>query len=261
MKELREVLLRTIYEAGNVLMHYYGNLEHVETKSGEIDLITEADHRSEEIIIEGIRKAFPDHHILAEESGLSVHHVSEFRWVIDPLDGTTNYAHTFPAFCISIGVEHAGRIILGAVYNPYYRELFFAERGGGAFLNEKPIHVSQTRDLSQSLVVTGFAYDRRERADYYLRFFRAFMMRCHGVRRIGSAALDMCFVACGRVEGYWEENLKPWDTAAGWLIVEEAGGRVSDYSGGKFAIEKKQLLATNGIIHDEMREVIALCLK
>jgi len=261
LKELREVLLRTINEAGDVLMHYYGNLERVETKSGEIDLITEADCRSEETIIAGIRRTFPEHQILAEESGARAPRSSEFRWVIDPLDGTTNYAHTFPAFCISIGVERADSIVLGAVYNPYHRELFFAERGGGAFLNEKPIHVSQTGDLSQSLVVTGFAYDRRERADYYLRFFRAFMMRCHGVRRMGSAALDMCFVACGRLEGYWEENLKPWDTAAGWLIVEEAGGRVSDYSGEKFAIEKKQILATNGLIHNEMREVLASCLK
>lgn len=257
MNNLRNVLLDITRRAGDVLMSYYGKLEHIRTKSGEIDLVTEADHHSEETIIGMIRQSFPDHQILAEESGLNAPRSSEMRWVIDPLDGTTNFAHSFPAFCVSIGLEQAGRMILGAVYNPYYKELFSAGRGEGAFLNDQPIHVSQVSELNKSLLTTGFAYDRRERADYYLKFFKAFMMRCHGVRRVGAAALDMCAVACGRIEGYWEENLKPWDTAAGWLIVEEAGGRVSDLTGGNFAIERKELLATNGFIHEEMTTIMS----
>ena len=257
MNNLRKVLLDTIRYAGDVLMSYYGRLEHIQTKTGEIDLVTEADHHSEKTIIGAIRQNFPEHRILAEESGMNASGSSEVRWVIDPLDGTTNFAHSFPAFCVSIGVEQAGRMILGAVYNPYYKELFSAGRGEGAFLNERQIRVSQIKELNTSLLTTGFAYDRRERADYYLNFFKTFMMRCHGVRRVGAAALDMCSVACGRIEGYWEENLKPWDTAAGWLIVEEAGGRVSDFTGGRFSIDKKQLLATNNFIHKEMTQIMS----
>ena len=255
--QIEKVLLRVTHSAGEILMNYYGRLENIDTKTKDIDLVTVADHKSEEFIIGELQKAFPTHDIISEETGGRANPSSEFRWVIDPLDGTTNFAHSYPAFCVSIGIQKNGQSFMGAVYNPYYDEFFFAERDKGAFLNQKPITVSKTREISKSLLLTGFAYDRRERADHYLRLFRALMMRCHGVRRAGAAALDICSVACGRAEGYWEENLKPWDTAAGWLILEEAGGQVSDFKGKSFAIEKKQILATNGKIHEQMIAVLS----
>jgi myo-inositol-1(or 4)-monophosphatase len=255
LNTMKKTLLRITRGAGAILMKYYGNLDNYDTKSREIDIVTVADKESEDYIIKEIIKKYPDHNILAEESGSGKKQESIFRWVIDPVDGTTNFAHTFPAFCVSIGIQEGDKTVLAAVYNPYYNEMFFAEKGKGAFLNDHSIHVSRTKNLNKSIVITGFAYDRREKADYYLNYYKAFMMRCHGIRRTGSAALDMCSVACGRAEAYYEENLKPWDTCAGWLIVEEAGGMVSDYSNRDFKIEKKQLLATNGLVHESMVEV------
>jgi len=259
METIRKYLFDLSYRAGETLMKYYGKLEEIDTKSGEIDLVTVADRKSEEIIIKGIRKAFPDHNILAEESGESSERSSDFFWVIDPLDGTTNFAHSYPIFSTSIAVQKKDKILMGIVYNPYYKELFYGERGRGAFLNNRPIHVSDTVELKRSMLLTGFAYDRRARARLYLERFKAFMDVCHGVRRAGSAALDICSVACGRAEGYWEENLKPWDTAAGCVILEEAGGKVSDFSGAPFSIRKTQFLATNGLIHQEMLGVLKKC--
>lgn len=257
MPSLKNALIDIIKNSGDILLRHYGKLDHIETKSGSIDLVTAADREAEEYIIGQIRSHFPEHGILAEESGGDSADSSEFRWVIDPLDGTTNFAHSCPLFCTSIGVQKGRETITAAVYNPYYRELFFAEKKAGAFLNQKKISVSGVDSLGKSLVTTGFAYDRRERADHYMEIFKDFMMRCHGVRRMGAAALDLCSVACGRCEGYWEENLKPWDTAAGFLILEEAGGRVTDFSGAPFRIEKKGILATNGFIHSDMMDVLS----
>mgnify|MGYP006277860373 CR=1 FL=1 len=237
-------------------MGHYGRLSSFDTKSGEIDLVTAADREAENAVISAIRTTYPDQNILAEESGGDGSESSGMRWVIDPLDGTTNFAHSFPVFCTSIGLQKDAVTLMGVVYNPFYDEMFFAEQGKGAFLNNRKISVSRNDTLSKSLVTTGFAYDRRERADELLVHYKNFMMRCHGVRRVGAAALDLCSVACGRVDGYWEANLKPWDTAAGWLIVEEAGGKVTDYSGNVFNIEKKEVLASNGLIHKQMSEVI-----
>jgi len=252
VEQLRRFLFETTQRAGTILKNRLGRVEQISTKTGEIDLVTIADRESEELIKSAIREEYPDHSILAEESGGEYPNDSEYLWVIDPLDGTTNFAHSFPVFSVSIALQREGKTILGAVYNPLYEEFFFAERSGGSFFNDRPIRVSKVKTLDQSLLVTGFSYDRRERADHYLGIFKAFMMRCHGVRRLGSAALDFCSVACGRLEGYWEENLKPWDTAAGWLILEEAGGCVTDFSGGPYSIDKKQVLATNGHIHEEV---------
>ncbi len=257
MKTIKELLLEAAHSAGAILMKHYGNLQRIDTKARETDLVTIADRESEAFIINQIHAAFPHHNVLAEESGISAPQTSEFRWVIDPLDGTTNFAHTYPVFCVSIGVEQAGEMVLGAVYNPYYEEFFFAEKEKGAFLNDRPIHVSKTPSLAKSLILTGFYYDRRERAEHYLKPFRAFMERCHGIRRSGAAALDLCAIASGRADGFWEESLSPWDTAAGWLIIEEAGGRVTDFSGAPFAIEKKQIIATNALVHKQMLDVFA----
>jgi len=256
MEKMRDTIRTAALKAGEILMRHYGRIESIETKSADIDLVTIADRESEEAVISIIREAFPDHAILAEESGGGGGNAG-YQWVIDPLDGTTNYAHSFPAFCVSIGVMKENRPVLASVFNPYYNEYFHAERGKGAFLNDRRIHASAVSDLSRALLVTGFAYDRRDKADHLMRRYRDFMMCCHDVRRVGAAALDLCSVACGRLDGYWEENLKPWDTAAGWLILEEAGGRVTDFSGGEFRIEKKQLLATNSLIHDEMIKILS----
>lgn len=257
LDNLRKVLNQAVFEAGDILLKYFGEIERID-KKGEVDLLTVADKESENKIIEIIKAEFPSHQILAEESGQSVKSVNErYRWIIDPLDGTTNYAHKFPVFAVSIGVEFKGEIVLGGVYNPCSKEYFVAEKESGATLNGNPIKVSQTSSLDRSLIVTGFPYDRRSHADYYLRYYKEFMMRTHGVRRVGAAALDLCFVAAGRMDGFWEEKLHPWDTAAGYLIVIEAGGRVTDFWGQPYSPFKKQILATNGRIHNEMLEVFA----
>jgi myo-inositol-1(or 4)-monophosphatase len=240
--------------AGAILKQRWNEERHVECKSTAIDLVTEVDRACEQAILEVLTSAFPGHAVLAEESGAHGDH--EFLWLVDPLDGTTNFAHQYPHVSISVALARGGQTILGVVYDPVREELFNARRGGGARLNDAPLRVSATADLDSSLLASGFPYDRREHADYYLSFFKGFMMRTQGVRRAGSAALDLCWVAAGRVDGFWEWKLKPWDTAAGALIVEEAGGRTSDFTGGRFDVFGDQVLASNGKIHEQMIEVL-----
>jgi myo-inositol-1(or 4)-monophosphatase len=227
----------------------------IERKSSGIDLVTDVDRASERAILEVIGRAFPSHAVVAEESG--AHGDSAERWLVDPVDGTTNFAHGYPQVAISIAHQRDGRTDLGLVLDPLRGETFCARRGGGATLDGRPIRVSAAARLEDALLATGFPYDRRRHADFYLEFFKAFMMRSHGIRRAGSAALDLCFVAAGRVDGFWEWNLEAWDVAAGALIVEEAGGRVGDFRGGAFDPFARQVLATNGALHESMREVIA----
>jgi len=244
---------------GRVLRRHFRRLARIDIKGrNTANLITVADRESEAAIMKTIRRHFADHGILAEESGenLSPEGRSPTRWIIDPLDGTTNYSHGLAFYSISIAVEHEGRVVLGTVSNPQTGEFFLAWRGGGATLNGRPIHVSSVSSLETSLVATGFPYDSRERATRYLAFWRAIMMRAHGLRRLGSATLDMCYVAAGIFDAYYEESLNPWDWAAGALIVEEAGGQVSDYEGRPFQLDFKQCLATNGQIHDEMLDIL-----
>ncbi len=229
----------------------------VTRKSNAIDLVTEADHESVRAVMGALARAFPDHAILAEESCASAQR-SEHRWIVDPLDGTTNFAHGFPQFCVSIAYERRGRVELAVVFDALKRELFFAGRGRGARLNGRPIRTSAAPALDRALLATGFPYDRRERRNFYLAFWEAFMMRTQGVRRTGSAALDLCYVACGRVDAFWEFGLRPWDVAAGALIVSEAGGRVSNMDGSRLDIDGRNILASNGPrLHRAMRETIA----
>lgn len=245
-------------ESGPILMKHYGALERIERKgTSTIDLVTVADRESEAAIKRVLGDLYPNHQILAEESGADYDGKEvDYRWIIDPLDGTTNFSHSFPMFSISIAVEHKGEIVAAGVENPFYKERFLAEKGAGAFLNGTSIHVSKVGALEQSLMVTGFPYDRQKRVDHYLGIMGDFLQRVHGVLRLGSAALDLCSVACGRLEGFWEEKLSPWDTAAGFLLVEEAGGRVTNFKGGRFSPYGPELLATNGAIHEESLEVL-----
>ncbi len=245
-------------EAGALLMQHFNKNVKIEYK-GEADLVTVADRSSEALIRERIRQQWPSHDILGEEQGLN-DTGSEYRWYVDPLDGTTNFAHGFPMFCVSLGLEHKGRRIAGVVYDPTRDEIFAAEQGSGAYLNQKPMHVSAIAKLAQSLVATGFpSHKRHKNPNIY--FYHQITLRSHGVRRAGSAALDLCYVASGRLEAFWEFNLNPWDTAAGVLIAEEAGGRVTNYAGEPFNIDSRQTLASNGLIHEELihqfREIFA----
>jgi len=224
---------------------------------GEVDLVTEFDMGAQDILARRLTEVFPDHGILAEES-LSRTGRSGFRWILDPLDGTTNYAHTFPVFSVSAALESEGRVVLGLVYDPMRDELFSAREGEGAFLNGRRIRVSDVGDLGQSLLATGFPYDIRTSPVNNLDHWQRFLVRAQAVRRCGSAAMDLCYVACGRFDGFWELKLKPWDVAAGALIVSEAGGRVTDFRGGEHRLDVPETLATNGRIHRAMVEVLGL---
>ncbi|HEU4479094.1 MAG TPA: inositol monophosphatase family protein [Pyrinomonadaceae bacterium] len=245
-------------DAGGILVDRLGRSLQVSNK-GDIDLVTEADLASEQLIIERIRSHYPRHSILAEESGASEkssgNPESEWKWIIDPLDGTTNYAHGYPCFCVSIGLERAGKLELGVVYDPLRNEMFAAERGQGATLNERPVRVSAVAELNQAMLCTGFPYNVRERPDF-ARDFSNFTMKAQAVRRDGSAALDLAYVACGRFDGFWEDGLNPWDLAAGVLLIEEAGGKVSDFQGAPLDIYSPRVLATNGLVHQSMMAVI-----
>jgi myo-inositol-1(or 4)-monophosphatase len=243
-------------EAGRLLRSGMDEGREISYK-GAVDLVTNFDHRAQELIFDRLSAAFPGHGFLAEE-GLSRGEKAEFRWVFDPLDGTTNFAHRFPVFTVSIALEYGGRVILGVVYDPMREELFQAVEGEGARLNGRGIKVSDVADLDRSLLATGFPYDVRESPVNNIAHFRHFLTRAQAVRRCGSAAMDLCYVACGRFDGFWELKLKPWDHAAGSLIVREAGGRVSDFDGGEFEIFSLESLASNGLIHDEMIRVLEL---
>jgi myo-inositol-1(or 4)-monophosphatase len=245
-------------EAGARLREFYA--EGVETEyKGDVDLVTVADRTSEKLIRARLSEVFPAHGIFGEE-GTRDRLDAEFRWYIDPLDGTTNFAHGFPQFCVSMGLEQRtpglapdqdGQLVAGVIYDPLRDELFAAERGKGAWLNGKPMHVSRTPVLAESLVATGFP-SRKRHASPNIHFYQEFTLRSHGVRRAGSAALDLAYVAAGRMEAFWEFNLNPWDTAAGILLVEEAGGRVTDFTGHHFRIASEEILASNARIHDEL---------
>lgn len=248
--------IRVAQEAGRLLRDRVGTKIDVAHK-GAINIVTDVDLASERLIREAIATQYPRHQVLAEEGGLA-ESSSEYRWVIDPLDGTTNYAHGYPVFCVSIALEYQGETILGVVYDPMRDELFTAERGGGAVLNNRPVRVSTTASLMESLLSTGFPYDIRTSMLTNLDHWANFAMNAQALRRDGAAALDLCYVACGRYDGFWELNLSPWDMAAGGLIVTEAGGRVSDFDGGEFSSYKPEIIASNGLIHDRMVEVIAM---
>jgi myo-inositol-1(or 4)-monophosphatase len=240
--------------AGTIVRERWCRQGSVESKSTPIDLVTEVDRTCETAILEILASRFPSHSFLAEESGGQGD--GELCWLIDPLDGTTNFAHGYPQVSISIALTRGGQALLGVVYDPLREELFVAKRGGGAFVNDRPLRVSTSDGLAASLLASGFPYDRREHADFYLSFFKAFMLRTQGIRRAGSAALDLCWVAAGRVDAFWEWRLKPWDTAAGALMVEEAGGRVTDFRGASFDPFQDQTLASNGRVHEEMLQVL-----
>ena len=250
-------------EAGSLLRSYYRRGVATEYK-GDVDLVTEADRASEKLIVKRLQKLFPDHGIFGEE-GTRTHLENEYRWYIDPLDGTTNFAHGFPAFCISMGLERRpsslaadadGEIVAGVIYDPLRDELFTAEKGKGAFLNGAPIHVSKTPTLGEALLATGFP-SRKRHDNPNIHFYHEFTLRSHGVRRAGSAALDLAYTACGRVDGYWEFNLNPWDTSAGALMVMEAGGTITSFDGVPFRLDSREVLATNGLLRDELLDFFA----
>jgi len=236
-------------DAGALLMEHFDKNIQIEYK-GDADLVTIADRKSEALIRERIRALWPGHDVMGEEEGLK-DTGSDYRWYVDPLDGTTNFAHGFPVFCVSMALEHQGKMIAGLCFDPTRNELFSAESGKGAYLNDRAIHVSKTANLAESLLGTGFPSHKRHK-NPNIHFYHQITLRSHGVRRAGSAALDLCNVACGRFDGFWEFNLNPWDTAAGVLILEEAGGSVSDFRGGPFQLNSRETLGSNGLIHDAL---------
>jgi myo-inositol-1(or 4)-monophosphatase len=252
---LLSVAIEASTAAGKVLLHYARSGFHVERKN-PINLVTDADHAAEQCIIDHIREHFPTHRTLAEERGVGIEAPSRYRWIIDPLDGTTNFAHGFPVYAVSVGIECDGELLVGVVYDPTRDELFTAELGRGAFLNGRPIGVSHTAHLEAALTVTGFAYDIRDTSDNNLDHFARFALKAQGVRRTGSAALDLCYVAAGRFDAFWELTLSPWDMAAGVVIVREAGGDITDLRGNPHSIHQPELVASNGRIHHEMLDVI-----
>jgi myo-inositol-1(or 4)-monophosphatase len=250
-----EFAKETARQAGQLLKEGLSGPREIRYK-GAIDLVTEMDVASEKLILDAIRANYPDHAILAEESGRSDQDNATYRWVVDPLDGTTNYAHGLPLFCVSIGLEKDGEPYLGVIYVPMLDELYWAETGQGAYLNGQKLHVSTTDDLGKSLLVTGFPYDVRVKSDNLVHFSN-FLLSAQAVRRLGSAATDLAWVAAGRFDGFWEPRLGAWDMCAGTVLVREAGGRVTSYDGGPFSIYEKQILASNGHVHAAMMDVLA----
>ncbi len=251
--KIKSTLLKCLKDAGKVLKASILSKKSIEKKS-ELSLVTQIDKKCEKIIVRNILKAFPDHALLTEESPPMGK--SGSRWIIDPLDGTTNFAHSFPVAVVSIGYEENGRLEYGGVFDPFRDELFLGIRGQGATLNGKKIKVSPTPGLNDSLLCTGFPYDRREKIDDYLPIFRAFTMKVQGIRRTGAAALDLCYVACGRFDGFWELKLQPWDKAAAMVILSEAGGTLTDFSGNPLTLDSIQNAVSNKKIHREMLEVL-----
>ena len=248
---LKETLIKAIFAGSKILQQYFQGSFTVSSKSNINDLVTQADNESEEAIFEVIRREFPGHYILSEESG-EFKMDSNIKWIIDPIDGTVNFANGIPICCVSIGVEQDGKMILGAVYNPFINEFFFGERGSGATLNDKAIKVSDKTDLLRSCLVTGFPYSYLDEPNGPLEVFDKLIRHNIPIRRLGSAAIDLCWVAAGRFDGFYEHNLKAWDSAAGFLIVEEAGGKVTDFKGTHYSPYQPNLLATNGKIHDDL---------
>lgn len=255
MKDALEVAVEAALAAGKIQRDRSQNIGRISSK-GLRDLVTEVDILCEEEVIRIIKKRFPDHQFLAEESGASEESSSPGKWIIDPLDGTINYAHGFPCYCVSIGFEYEGEIIVGVVYNPNLDELFVAEKGKGATMNSVPISVSSIPKLEDSLLVTGFTPEVVHSQDDNMDIFRDFMKASQAVRRPGSAAIDLCYTAMGRFEGFWELKLHPWDVAAGLLIMEEAGGKVTKLDGTPLSVYDRQILASNGLVHDQMVAIL-----
>ncbi len=254
MNSFLDVAVETAREAGAILLAEFDRPVKISYK-GEVDIVTQADRLSEEAIVSRLRTHFPKHAIVAEEGG-GKESDSPFRWHVDPLDGTTNFAHGYPCFAVSLGLEEAGELIAGVIFQPISGELFTAAKGEGAYLNQKKIEVSRIEKLATSLLSTGFPSVKRAQ-NPNIRYYWDFTLRSHGVRRDGSAAMDLAAVACGRFEGFWEFGLHSWDTAAGVLLVREAGGMVTDFSGQPYRLGDRELLASNGRVHEEMKEVAA----
>jgi myo-inositol-1(or 4)-monophosphatase len=255
LASLKKVLLEATHEAGKIILQYFQGEFTIDNKEGINNLVTEVDKHSEKCIIDIIKSHYPLHSIISEEVG-ELMQASDYQWIIDPIDGTVNFAHGIPICCVSIGLKHKDDLILGAVYNPMMNELFFAEKGKGAFLNDKPIRVSLKTDFRKACLVTGFPYKWPNGSEHPIRVFERFILEGLPVRRLGSAAIDLCWVACGRFDGFWEYNLSSWDVAAGYLIVQEAGGIITNFDGEPYSVFDKQTLATNGHIHNEMLRLI-----
>lgn len=256
MAELKEVLMEATREAGKIIQHYFNGSFQVDNKEGINNLVTEVDKHSEKKIIEIIKQHYPNHSIISEEVG-ELMQDSPYQWIIDPIDGTVNFAHSIPICCVSIALKHNDDLLYGTVYNPMMNELFFAEKGKGAYLNDKPISVSSKSDFRKACLVTGFPYKwPAAQSEHPIRVFERFILEGLPVRRLGSAAIDLCWVACGRFDGFWEYNLSSWDVAAGYLIVQEAGGRITNFEGAPYSVFDKQTLATNGRIHEDMLRLI-----
>ncbi|MBS1614583.1 MAG: inositol monophosphatase [Bacteroidetes bacterium] len=251
----RQVLEEAITAAGAIILRRFQGDFEISHKEGINNLVTEVDRQAETAIIEIIRRHFPNHTILSEEAGLMEEH-SDFVWLVDPIDGTVNFAHGIPLCCVSIALAYKKELLLGSVFNPMLQERFFAQKNLGAWLNGKRIHVSAKDDFARACLVTGFPYQMPGQGEHPLRVFERAIHRGLPVRRLGSAAIDLCWVACGRFDGFWEQNLSPWDIAAGYLIVEEAGGRVTDFQAQPYDIFHKQTLATNRILHEPLRQLI-----
>ena len=254
MTDFKECAIEIARDAGIFLKNKLNSVHTINYK-GEINLVTEVDKISEGMITSKIASLFPDHDILAEEFTYTTRG-SDFTWIIDPLDGTTNYAHGYPFFCVSIALQKLDTLIVGIIYDPMLNEMFVAEKGKGAFLNDRAIHVSNTNRVIKGLLATGFPYDIREDSHNNLNYFNTMIMKAQAIRRAGSAALDLAYVAAGRFDGFWELKLNPWDIAAGWLLVEEAGGIVTDMRGKDYYLESPSILASNGRIHKEMMDVL-----
>ena len=250
---IKSTLLKATKAAGLLVKEYAEKGFSINQKDGLNNPVTEADLASEDLIISIIRAEFPDHYILTEEAG-NLPTDSNYKWIIDPIDGTVNFAHLIPLCCVSIGVEKDGEVIMGAIYNPFIDEFYFAEKGKGAFCNDKPINVSSQKSVSLSCLVSGFPYTYVDEPNGALEVFARFVRAGVSVRRLGSAAMDLCWVACGRFDGYFEQSLKPWDSAAGFLLVNEAGGKVTNFEGDPYSPYDKKIIATNGTIHDELFE-------
>jgi myo-inositol-1(or 4)-monophosphatase len=252
---LKSTLIKATEAGAAVMQRYFQGEFKISNKEGINNLVTEADHASEKAIFEVIKEDYPDHFLLSEEAGEIVTN-SSYKWIIDPIDGTVNFAHGLPLCCVSIAVEQDGEMILGAVYNPFIKEFFFAQRGYGASLNDKKIAVSNEETVVKSCLVTGFPYTYLDQPNGPLEVFSRLIHSGVPVRRLGSAAMDLCWVAAGRFDGFYEHKLQAWDSAAGFLIVEEAGGRVSDFTGSRYSPYQPHIIATNGKIHDELVEVV-----
>ena len=255
LQNFKKTALEAAHVGGEILKKYAESGFEIEHKS-RLSLVTDADKASEQAIVTLIKKAYPTHQILAEEEGMHSNHLSPYKWIIDPLDGTTNFTHGFPSYNVSIGLEYKNQCILGIVLDPTRPELFVAEYGCGATCNGVPIKVSGVNELGKSLLVTGFGYDLRETPENNLDEFCRFTLCAQGVRRTGAAALDLCYVASGRFDGFWEMKLHPWDTAAGVVILREAGGKLTNYEGQPYSIYGKKMVASNGLIHDQILEVL-----